>query len=123
MLRRMPQMLREILERAIARQPDLLLVADNGSDEAAGHVDHADVVVGFAGADEPHTWPAYLHRWPDTRVMTLDVTGRQTFLYELRPYRTEYGELSQSEIVDLIRSSVETGPFPAERPHIDAGPR
>jgi hypothetical protein len=120
----MPQMLRDILERTIARQSDLQLVGDGGVDEAVSLVPPADVVVvGCAGSDEPGVWPPFLHHWPTIRVITLDVTGRHTCLYELRPYRTDYGELSHTELVDVIRASVESGAFPEQRPQVDAAPR
>lgn len=117
-------MLRDILERTIARQSDLQLVGDGGADEAVSLGARADVVVvGCAGAAEPGAWAPFLQNWPGLRVMTLDVTGRHTCLYELRPYRTDYGELSHAELVDVIRASVESGAFPEQRPQVGAARR
>jgi hypothetical protein len=103
----MPRMLREIIERAVADEPDMVLVEADAPElplheavESAG----ADFVI--AGSDYDFGEVAQvLDERPRLRVLAVAGDGREAFLYELRPTRTPLGQVSPRTIVDAIRGA------------------
>jgi hypothetical protein len=103
-----PKLLTEILEDAIASQPDMEVVAgppvvDRPLQE---HPVPPDVVI--VGGNDSHTAAAraLLTRWPRTSVLAIAARGQQVLMYQLLPRSTELGELSPSELIQAIRSAV-----------------
>jgi hypothetical protein len=113
----MPQMLRDILKRTMVDQPDIELIEDEFPDDAEppGAIPHI-VLVGTEAPGDADSKSLLLGRWPRARIIAVEVSGRQTSLYELRPYKTELGQLSPSELLEGIRAVARSGPSGAGRP-------
>lgn len=94
----MPEILRGIIEDAIASEPDLQLLG------AKPRVDPEVVIVGTPKSGDSDAAEAALARWPRSRVLMVATSGRHTVMYTLRPFRTELGELSPADLVAAIRS-------------------
>jgi hypothetical protein len=111
----MPQMLRDILKTTIAGHPDIELIDEPPDDaeklRAMPHV----VLVGTAAPSDADSKTTLLSRWPRARIIAVEVSGRQTSLYELRPYKTELGQLSPSELLEGIRAAARSDPSPEGR--------
>ena len=60
---------------------------------------------GCAGTDEPAAWPPFSTTGP-AMGDDADVTGRHTCLYELRPYRTDYGSCHTPSLSTSFWASV-----------------
>jgi hypothetical protein len=100
LLGEMPQTLRAILEHALSAQEDIVVVHDESL--ACPDV----LIVGAGCADHREVTRALLQRWPRTRILLVMEAGRRSVLYELRPHRTEFGELSPQELVAAVRAAV-----------------
>lgn len=123
MIRDMPPMLRDILEKTIAGQADMRSIADTPSSaQPSGHVPDV-VLVSAAGPGGESAHVTLLGRWPSARIVTIDVSGRQTAMYEMRPYRTELGALSSEELIDVIRAAARSNRPPHARPVATDGSR
>ena len=68
----------------------------------------ADVLV--IGVDDPRLAERLLPRRPRLKVFAVADQGRACALYELRPHRIEFGEVSPDELVEAIRAAVERWP-------------
>jgi DNA-binding NarL/FixJ family response regulator len=103
----MPRILREIIEQAVADEPDMEIVEIEGSGvplRQAVATARADFVI--AGADYDFGEVArVLDERPRLRILAVAGDGREAFLYELRPTRTPLGEVSPQTIVDAIRGA------------------
>lgn len=106
MLGEMPQTLRAILEHALRAQEDIVLVHD----EPRGSPDV--LIIGDGAAEDREATRSLLQRWPQTRLLLVMEAGRRTVLYELRPHRTELGELSPQELVAAVRAAAGRPLFP-----------
>ena len=108
----MPRMLREIVNQSVSAQPDMEVVAEHAAHASmlsAARRSRANVViVGDDGAEIDERCERLALRHPDVGVLALSVDGRQTVLYELRPYRVPLGELSPQQLVDAIRDAVQS---------------
>ena len=115
LLGEMPQTLREILEHALRDQRHIVLVNDRWSAASFSEIDEGPdvLILGRAAYDEREPDHALLGRWLKTRVLLVTEAGRRTVLYELRPHRTELGELSPTELVGAIGAAGRRGSFPA----------
>ena len=100
-------MLREIIERAVAGQPDMEIVDDLRADALAPEGLRragADVVIS-AGEHDSAAVNRLLCELPRLKVLVVSADGRETALHELRPTRTALGEVSPQTIVDAIRGA------------------
>jgi len=100
-------MLREIIERAVAGQPDMEIVDDlppNAMAPDALRRAGADVVIS-AGYHDSAAVSRLLCELPRLKVLVVSADGRETALHELRPNRMELGEVSPQTIVDAIRGA------------------
>ena len=103
----MPRLLREIIARAVAGQPDMEIVDDLPPDDLAPEALRragADVVIS-AGYHDSATVDRLLCELPRLKVLVVSADGRETALHELRPTRTALGEVSPRTIVDAIRGA------------------
>lgn len=102
----MPRILREIIEQAVADEPDMEIVeAETGVPlREAVESSKADFVIAGADYDFGEVARALDER-PRLRVLAVAGDGREAFLYELRPTRTPLGEVSPRTIVDAIRGA------------------
>ena len=99
-------MLREIIERAVAGQPDMEIVdlpPDGIAPEALRRAG-ADVVIS-AGPHDSAAVDRLLCELPRLKVFVVSADGRETALHELRPHRLDLGEASPQTIVDAIRGA------------------
>jgi|GEM_PF-4935121 Response regulator containing a CheY-like receiver domain and an HTH DNA-binding domain len=101
MLRQMPQMLREILEHALADEDDMELVP---SDRKAPAPDV--VLLGTSRPDDDSGATALLARWPNARILAIETRGGHSRMYELRPHSVDLGPLSTLSIADTIRAAL-----------------
>jgi hypothetical protein len=58
----------------------------------------------------PRLFHDVLREWPGTRVLAIEEDGRRASLYEMQPHRVPLGEVSASELVQLIHSMRRTQP-------------
>lgn len=101
----MPRILREIIEQAVADEPDMEIV-DAGDVPLREAVESSKADFVIAGADYNFAEVArVLDERPRLRVLAVAGDGREAFLYELRPTRTPLGEVSPRTIVDAIRGA------------------
>jgi hypothetical protein len=100
--------LREILDDALAREPDIALVARNLTSDAALVDVRPDVVVcEAANALDPSRPKALLQVLPRARVLMIAHSGRQAVVFELRPTRLVLREVSMRDIVDAVRTAIQ----------------
>ena len=111
----MPQLVADMLERVVAGQSDMLIVARLHSSAALLQVTQMtapDVVI--VGVTEPDLPAQCLDLFAQNAGLT--VLGVQkglgvAHLYQLRPYHLELGEVAPDEIVTEIRTAAEASPF------------
>lgn len=95
LLSRMPQILRNILEHAVLRRPDLELIHDGSAAEP-------NVVIVGASADDERTAGALLARWPGAQIVSVTLADGDATLYELALSRIELGRLSPAELLRVL---------------------
>ncbi len=102
----MPAIMRSIIEDAIVAQPDMQLVV--GCPPPIRHVDEPElpdvVIAGMENVEDLAVPEAMLACWPRSRIFMIAVSGRRAVMHELRPFRTELGELSPAALLAAIRS-------------------
>jgi hypothetical protein len=100
----MPNMLHDVVSDLIAGAAELELVGDlrdaDGLDRAVAG-GNADVVVAGAGSVEPGPFAKLLGAHERLAVLTIDWTGRDSRLYELR----RLGEVSPDDLLATIRAA------------------
>jgi hypothetical protein len=96
-------MLREIVERVIADEPDMELVGPSAAFDGSGNLDLHSVDVVISGRDDPGWAADLLRARPGFRVLALTRGGKEGLLYELRPHRVALGEMSPQQLVAEIR--------------------
>lgn len=103
LLRDLPLMLRDILAQSLATQPGVEIVAEPPLAQAEASTSPAPdvVIVGTADPDVNGS-TAVLHRWPHSRVLLISSSGLRGSLVELQPRRTSLGEMSMSELLDVV---------------------
>jgi hypothetical protein len=90
LLQDVPLMLREIVENALLRQPDMVLMRDARAAAHAADATVPDVVlVGTTTPQDPRTATALLNRWPRARVLMLATSGKVAVMYSLTPQLDE----------------------------------
>jgi DNA-binding NarL/FixJ family response regulator len=95
----LPRLVREMIERSLAAQPDMEVLGGRDSDSP-------DFVV--CGLDFPWLPDQYrelLEEQPRARVLGIEAAGGHAYLYELRPQRVAIGEVSPDDIVAAIRTT------------------
>ncbi len=100
-------MLREIIERAVAGQPDMEIVDELPREDMLSEAltrAGANVMIS-AGEHDDVALQRLLEELPSLKVLVVSADGRDTALYELRPTRTPLGEVSPQTIVDAIRGA------------------
>lgn len=108
----MPLLLRELIEEAVAAQPDMNVVATVPEPEAlvaATREARPDFVLFGITREEAATFPAecvtLLDENPRARALAIEHVEGHAILYELRPGRTEIGEVAPEDIVAVIRDA------------------
>lgn len=91
-------MLYDIISRAISAEPGMTLDPDSGPSAP-------DVVIVGGGCEEVAGLTALLARWPRSAVIAIEADGGHANVYELWPHRTDLGEVSLAELVQVIRAT------------------
>lgn len=103
-----PQLLADIVEELIARQPDIELVgsvAANRDLRRAIRRARPDVILCRAsGAGLPAVYGEILEGHPHLRLLAIEASERTGFVYDLRPVRTPLDVWPQG-LIDAIRSA------------------
>jgi DNA-binding NarL/FixJ family response regulator len=102
----MPRLVRDMVESAARRDPDVEVVGVLDHADALGAAtDDAEVIV--VGVDQqrlPASCRALLdERAAGLRLLGIEAGGGGAYLYELRPRQSPLGELSPAEVVDAIK--------------------
>jgi len=102
----MPQMLREIVRRHLARDGRFEIVGEytkHVSIDFAVDRSRADyVIVGDDVFDSCSVRRRVFEEGPQVRVLAVRPDGGQTTLHQLRPEEVELGELSPERLVDVM---------------------
>jgi DNA-binding NarL/FixJ family response regulator len=109
LIRDAPTMLRDILEQAIASEPDMEVIPEPvvPAPRPAGQPKAPDVVIaGMSGSDAVEGARTLLGRWPSSHVLMITARGQKVLRYELLPRGVDLGELSPEQLVQAIRSAV-----------------
>jgi DNA-binding NarL/FixJ family response regulator len=102
----LPRIMREIIERAVADQPDMEIVGELPASTLPEALDGAGVDVVISGTNyDCASLRELLDERPRLKVLAVADDGRDAFLFELRPTRTRLGEVSPQTIVDAIRNA------------------
>jgi hypothetical protein len=105
----LPQLVADIVERAIKRQLDMAIVGSVESLEALLDLARAtepDVaVVGIRGADIPEECLELLMERPRVKILAIEAHEGRAYLYVLRPEQVEIGEVSPEDVVETIREA------------------
>lgn len=95
--------------KGILDEPDIRVRGDlplNRSIVSQARRAKADVVI---IADEHRALTSEVHELlserPRTKVLTIRDHGRETFLYELRPFQTQLGQVSPQTLLDAVRTA------------------
>jgi DNA-binding NarL/FixJ family response regulator len=105
LLREMPRLMQDILERTISTQTDMEIVKEDfersavSTDAVAPDV----VILSATRTEDMHNASVTLLQWPRVQVLTITADGHQSALYQLVPQKTTLGEMSPVELVDAIR--------------------
>jgi DNA-binding NarL/FixJ family response regulator len=108
----MPLLLRDLIEEAVVAQPDMHLLASVSDPEAlvaATAESRPDfVLLGVSAADAdgfPPECLRLLDENPRTKALGIEAVDGRAYLYELRPERTEIGEVAPEDVVRAIREA------------------
>jgi DNA-binding NarL/FixJ family response regulator len=106
----LPRLVGQLIDRAVARTHDLVVVARAASlDElydVARATDPDVVVVGLHDVELPDACLDLLLERPRMKVLGIEEHNGRAQLYELRPEQVEFGEVSPDEVVEAIRAAV-----------------
>ncbi len=108
-----PKILRDILEQVISGEVDMEVIPEPVvlSRAAVEPRPTPDVVVVGTNDSEPgEEARALLARWPHSHVLIITARGHRVLMYELLPRRTELGEISPTQLVQVIRSAARPEP-------------
>jgi DNA-binding NarL/FixJ family response regulator len=103
----MSPLLREIVRRIIAREPDLEIVGDHEAADLAETVERDEpdfVIVGADGAAEQRI-RTLVDSGSGLRALQVHSDGKESVLYELRPHRVSLGEISSDTLLRAIRAA------------------
>ncbi len=103
----MPRILRDLIRSIVDREPDMRVVGeidDEAADLRRVARSRADfVIVGLRDSSLPDVCERLMRDRPATKVVGVSQEGRRAFLYELRPYTLNLGEMSSEVLLDVIR--------------------
>jgi DNA-binding NarL/FixJ family response regulator len=103
-----PTMLRDILEQAISREPDMEVIPEPVvAPPAAAQLQSPDVVVvGLSDSESADGARALLARWPHSHLLIITARGHRVLRYELTPRGVDLGEMSPAQLAEAIRAAV-----------------
>src|SRR5262245_19047577 len=106
LIREAPTMLRNILEQAIASEPDMEVIPEPVvPPPTEGQLRLPDVVVvGMSHSEPAEGARALLAQWPQSHVLIITARGHRVLRYELLPRGVDLGEMSPVQLTDAIRA-------------------
>jgi DNA-binding NarL/FixJ family response regulator len=109
LIRDAPNILRDILEQAVSSEGDMELIPEPTApfQPAVDQSLAPDVVI--VGTNEPAAdrgARALLTRWPRSRILMITEQGHRIVWHELQPRSVELGEMSPTQLVQVIRSAM-----------------
>jgi DNA-binding NarL/FixJ family response regulator len=106
-----PQLVADLVGRAVERQPDMAIVGASGDRsrllEFVRTTAPDVVILGHSDGALPPDCKAALAERPQMRLLGLDVRRGLARLWELRPHPTRLGEISAEEIAQEIRAAAQ----------------
>jgi chemotaxis response regulator CheB len=104
LVREMPPLLRGLLETAVSGHEDMELIRPGPADRAAATTRAAPdvVLIGQRKGVSDGRAAMLLSRWPRSVIVEIEVSGRGVRMHELKPEKTEFGEMSPQELVKTI---------------------
>jgi hypothetical protein len=111
----LPRMLRDIVESAVAGEPDMELVGtfDAGAPLGNAAQTTAAVLITQSESREEPAVVELLRQLGRPSVLGVSGDGRNALLYQLRPHVTPLGELSPAALVRAIREAARPPAFEA----------
>lgn len=105
LLHEIPAMLHDIVRNAIASQPDMALLRQMATvgDSDEWQRPEPDVVIVSTRNINKVSVADWLNRWPRARLLVIEISGRDSVIYELRPHATPLGPLTPHQLVVQIR--------------------
>lgn len=108
----MPQMLRQIIRRTLARDARFVIVGEyteHVAIDVAVNRSNADyVIMGSSVFESQAVRQRLLEEGPQVRVLAVGPDGAQTTLYQLRPEEVELGEVSPDRLASVIAGNAST---------------
>jgi chemotaxis response regulator CheB len=104
----MSHTLRDILEHAIQAHPEFELWHKPAPayGRRVNSRNEPDVIILGSLAPDARRVSSLCLRWPQAQVVTVATMNGDISIYELRPHRTDLGELSAAELVEVLREAV-----------------
>jgi DNA-binding NarL/FixJ family response regulator len=103
----LPRLPRELIQRAVAAEDDMLVVGSTPDLEelprAVAGSEPEFVIVGLIGDKLPPTAERFVQDQARLKVLGVEAHEGKAFLYELRPERAALGEVSPADVVAAIR--------------------
>jgi DNA-binding NarL/FixJ family response regulator len=103
----MPRIPRELIERAVAGEEDMIVVGSTPDleelQQAAAASEPEFVLVGLVGDQLPPTAARFVQDKARLKVLGVEAHDGKAYLYELRPERAPLGEVSPADVVAAIR--------------------
>lgn len=99
----MPRLVREMIEQAVAAQPDMVVVGDAASGEPPADV----VVCGVEAEGDTSDYRRRLAEQAAVPVVEVGVRDGRASTFTLHPLHEQLGEVTPAEIVAAIRSAIE----------------
>jgi hypothetical protein len=88
----------DIVRSALASAEDIEIVG--------GPALSADVaILGLGGQARTDAPVVLLRQYPSLKVLAVEGDGREAALYEMRPHRTELGEISPTTLLEAVRTA------------------
>jgi len=114
----MPRMLREIVDDALSKRPDVKLVDETKNDNSlVDAVDRSGAAFLIVSAERvgPADVCRLLEQRPRVKVFAIADSGRDGCLYELRPNLVLVGDLSPTSLVQAVLRNEQVDSEPARR--------
>jgi hypothetical protein len=105
---RLPRILSDIVTATLERESGFRVSTSSAVDGEAAVIARQTmpdvVILGTDARELEDPWRTLLVDTPGMRFLTVADDGRESFLYELRPYRLALGEVSPQTLLAAVRS-------------------
>jgi hypothetical protein len=109
----LPRVLGDIVRETLMSDPHIRVAPIRSPDDCRGASGAAEarrerpdtVILGTDLRELDPEWDVVFSECPWMKVLTVVGSGRESFLYELRPTRIPLGELSPEKLLDAVRAA------------------